>query len=114
MVSECRPLAEKVTESHLACGSFRSRNVSLCPLVQTVVEGRMNAAAAEIGFGFALPDATVPAARAVPTATDIAATASAMTQSKDFRCKARARPARLRRSDMVMPSPSPPQDPLLG
>jgi hypothetical protein len=74
----------------------------------------MNAAAAEIGFRFALPDASVPAAIAVVTATDTVATASAMTQSKNFPCKPCARPARLRCSDMVCALAFSPTGPIAG
>src|SRR3954451_1895984 len=88
MVSKFCPLTETVSESHLACGTRRSRNVSLCPRAQTFVDGRMNAAAAEIGFRFALPDASVPAARAVVTATDIAAPCKRDDAEQELRVQA--------------------------
>jgi hypothetical protein len=75
MVLKWRPLTDTVTVRHLTCGRFRSRNVRLCPLTQTFVDGRMKADAAEIGGRFDLPDATVAAAIAVAIATIVTETA---------------------------------------
>jgi hypothetical protein len=78
MVLKCRPLTDTVTVRHLTCGRLRSRNVSVCALTQTLVEGRLNANAGEMCFGW--PARSAADARAVVTAR--AATVTAHNRTK--------------------------------